>query len=513
MTHRTLMLLALISTGCGRYDLDPRHTMASRDLWDPLSAIATDDGLYVRLPSAGDLALLAPGQEPVAIQVDDATIDSMQAGAGGAVLVRSTELLCDEGLATGDEVADCPDERLTRRGRADWVGPTGSRGHVAVGPWYGRFAFSDDGAFAVATVDPTVATTGGGLVNLTSVLVMQHDVTGSAETTVAYELSVGFAADRVLFFNDATGKAIGMLVLSQSEVALVDLTGGVAVPTATFPLTLDASQTVTPIDVALTPDNAHALITIEGSGDLYVLDLVNPSINIVSLAGNPSAMRVDPVSDRTYIVYKSTSRIDVLDHVQFDVETLAVASPSDHLVQGPGYVLAYSLAGGKDAFRVDTATLAVDTYRLTLPATRLEVSPEGDAAVALTADTATSRLEVLDLRQTDGKVDNDVKPFGLDGPGVGIAFTADADGARALVLQQGVDTLYSLSWPALQVQAVDLASPPVAIGAMPDGDFFITHGDALGLVSFLDAAGTVVTVSGFGRLGMLDRPLLTQEEK
>ncbi len=506
MNHRTLLMLALLTTGCGRYDIDPGHYTEEVGLWDPQSALPTDAGLFVRLTRAGDVALLTPGKDTVRVHLDDAEIDSIEAGAGGAVLARSTEFVCDAGATPSKYVADCPSDRLTQVGRADLIDASGSVARFDVGAWYGAFTFSADGHFAVAPIDANRPTAGGGLVNLTSVLVIDE------ETKTSYEVSVGFAADRVIFRNDADGKAIGMLVLSRSEVADVDLTSQVAVLRATYPLTLDAGQTVTPIDVALTPDNHYALITIEGSGDLYVLDLESPSINIVALAGHPSALLVDPVSDRTYISYKASSRIDVLDHVRFDVETLDVDSATDHLVQGPGFVFAYSRSGALDGYRIDTTTFAVDRYRFTQPPTRVELAPDGTAAIALTATAGVGRLEVADLRQVDGKVDTDVKPFGLDGVGVGLTFASDADGSRALILQDGVDTLYSLSWPSLQVKAVDLPSPPAAIGTMPDGTFYITHQDALGLVTFLDDADNLVEVNGFGQLGMLDRPRLTQEE-
>jgi DNA-binding beta-propeller fold protein YncE len=506
MTHRTLLMLALLTTGCGRYDIDPNHYIEAGVLWDPLSALPTDAGLFVRLPQAGDVALLSPGKDTVRVHLDDAEVSSIEAGVGDAVLARSTEFFCDEGASDSKFAYDCPSDRLTQVGRADLIDADGSVARFDVGSWYGAFTFSDDGHFAVAPIDANASTAGGGLVNLTSVLVID------AEAKTSYEVSVGFAADRVIFRNDADGKAIGMLVLSRSEVADVDLTSQVAVPRATYPLTLDVGQTVTPLDVALTPDNHYALITIEGSGDLYVLDLESPSINIVALLGHPAALLVDPVSDRTYITYKSSSRIDVLDHVRFDVETLDVDSATDHLVQGPGFVFAYSLSGALDGYRVDTTTFAVDRYRFTQPPTRLELAPDGGAAIALTATGGIGRLEVADLRQVDGKVDAEVKPFGLDGLGVGLTFASDADGSRALILQDGVDTLYSLSWPSLQVKAVDLPSAPAAIGTMPNGAFYITHHDALGLVSFLDGADNLTEVHGFGQLGILDRPLLTQEE-
>ena len=59
---------------------------------------------------------------------------------------------------------------------------------------------------------------------------------------------------------------------------------------------------------------------------------------------------------------------------------------------------------------------------------------------------------------------------------------------------------------------IDLSSPPVAIGTMEDGSFYITHESALGLVSFLDpVTGDIEEVGGFGAHGLMNPiELITQ---
>ena len=108
-------------------------------------------------------------------------------------------------------------------------------------------------------------------------------------------------------------------------------------------------------------------------------------------------------------------------------------------------------------------------------------------------------MEIIDL------TDDDSDPYLLEGTGLGMAFSATDTRLDALVLQDGIDYLYQLDLYSGQSQEIDLAAPPVAIGSLPNGPFFITHSDALGLVSFLDpATGEVTEVAGFAALGLID---------
>ena len=95
-------------------------------------------------------------------------------------------------------------------------------------------------------------------------------------------------------------------------------------------------------------------------------------------------------------------------------------------------------------------------------------------------------------------------PYLLEGPGVGLTWIATESSLRALVLQEGVDYLYQLDLYTRDAEEIELGAPPVDIGTVPDGPFFITHDDGLGLISFLDPeTGDITEVAGFATTGLL----------
>ena len=102
----------------------------------------------------------------------------------------------------------------------------------------------------------------------------------------------------------------------------------------------------------------------------------------------------------------------------------------------------------------------------------------------------------------------------LEGLGLGVAFSAGDGALSALVLQEGIDYLYRLDLYTGLAEEIEVSAPPVEIGEMPDGQFYVTHDRALGLVSFLDPdSGRIVEVAGFAALGIVDPVELLQEVK
>jgi hypothetical protein len=62
---------------------------------------------------------------------------------------------------------------------------------------------------------------------------------------------------------------------------------------------------------------------------------------------------------------------------------------------------------------------------------------------------------------------------------------------------------------------IELTAAPVAIGTMPDGDFYITHIAGTGLITFLEPnSGETTEVGGFATLGIIDPiELMSNEEE
>jgi hypothetical protein len=507
MYRPTLLLLALAACDPWTDRNVQNYGYLDAALWDPAGLVATTDGLYVPLPNDGGLVLLAPGEEATHLRLGDGYLQRLQVAPDQQTVLAFSHLyrcVDHEGDKEPVTIEDCEGE-VTTSGELTVVRAGATVDSVPLGLWYGPLTISDDSTYAVAAIDPYVSTTGGGIVNLTSLFVL--DLTSME----SWEVAVGFASDRVLFTTDGAGATTGAVVLSESEVALVDLASRASDPRVVFPLTLDPDDLVEPVGVSLTPSGEHALISVQGSDDLYALDLVNPSVNILSLAGRPSAMAVDATVDKTVLVYRNAAKVELLDHERFELTTVDLdESMGDIALSGDGLALLYDLGGSKDAYRFDLSTQVLHEYRLNWSPQTLHVAPDFSFAVSLPSEPF---LEVLDLSLTSEGVDTSPKRFGLDGRGVGIAFATTDTGSAILVLQEGEDTLYQLSWPDLGLSALDLPAPPLGVGTLPDGTFWITHDAALGLVSFYTPGEELRTVGGFGHHGLHGERLLVPEEE
>jgi len=329
---------------------------------------------------------------------------------------------------------------------------------------------------------------------------------------------VGFAVDRVLFVENELGVATRAVVVSENQVGVVDLQSDPPALLVRFPLTLDPDSVVQPVGIDLTPDGRYALLSAYGSADLYALDLQVDAINIVELAGEPTAMSVNPTENETVLTYGGPV-VQVLDNERFETKSFDLDEPMNHIETSGSQAVLWSDQGEHDLYRLDLTTNDLVEYRLQNPATSVAIAPTGEYAVVLTRAEGGSGtgvdglydehpgMEIVDLQG------HETEPFLLVGQGLGVALVADDANLNALVLQQGVDSLFRLDLYSRETETIDLDAPPVAIGQMDDGRFWITHDAALGMVSFLDPTSWKIdSVSGFAALGLID-PIELQEGK
>lgn len=506
-------LLALALGGCGWNALPHQASTTSEALWDADAVVPTVDGLYVRLPRAGALSLLRPGGEARRIDLGEGRVTRIDAAPDLRTVVAFVErYVCTttdrRERRRIEHPSDCRNDDLEVTTEVDLVADGKVTAKQALSGAYNQLKFSRDGRFAVAYLDLTEELQVDAVLNLTGVVVID------VEAGTSRVVPVGFAADRVLFVEDPeTGEAVEAVVVSRNAVAVVDLAAEAPEVVVTFPLTLDPDTVVDPVGIDLTPDGRYALLSARGSSDLYALDLEVQSINIVELAGPPGAMAVSAEGNRTVLVYPGAPLVELLDHQFFDTERLALDEPMDRIEVAGQQAVLWSPSGRHDLYRLDTRSGDLVEYRLQNPATELFLAPTREFALVLTrpeggGGTGVDGLydlhpgmEVVDLR-TDRS-----EPFVLEGQGLGVAFARDDAGTtlNALVLQRGVDYLFRLDLYTREVEEIELEAPPIAIGSMPDGTFFITHDRALGLVSFLDpSSGKITTASGFAAAGALD---------
>ncbi len=499
--------LPLALAGC----IPDGGSVSSDFAWDP-AVLAARDGVYVRLPAAGRLVRVQTDGSSAEVDLNGASPDTLTLVPGGdTVLVHASWPICDTTHKNVKYVSDCPDDDLSYGHELDLVQDGVVVGTTTEVPHqFNAMTFNADASLAVAFLDfeSSDEIDVSGVLNLTEAVFIDM---GNAEV---HRVPVGFAPENVLF----TASGDRAVVLSRSQVAVVDL--GTWAVVVTYPLTLDADQQVTPTDVALTPDGSYALVTTYGSEDLYVLDLVAESIDIVELDGVPSDLMVDTANDRTLIVYGNTAQVDVLEHAYFETEAFELDEPCSAIAAaGSDSLLFNPNSNYHDVYRFNVATGSLDEYRAENPVEEMFISADNTTAVATTRPESGGGgasgfyddyygLNVFDLV-------NDSTPaaLALESEPVGVQLISTDGVNAAFVLLNGLDELVQVDLATGSSSSLELPAPPVGITAIPDGPFVVSHQSALGLISFYDVASdSFVTASNFATLGLYGERELPRTE-
>lgn len=498
---RSTLLIAVVAGCRGFGNLpDQGNHYLGQNLWDPEHAWPVEEGLYVSLPYAGTVALLGLDGKAASVQLDSGRVASIHAAPDGqtlALLVQETVCVEDGESGGCARYDDLQYLDLVRGGAVDV--------RVDVGPGWNSVHFTPDGSRALLRIDADLLTDISSVLDLTSVLVVD------LATGDAVPVPVGFAPEDMLFTSLADGVSDRAVVLSENQVAVVDLLAVPPSTSVTFPLVIDPDDRVEPTAVELTADGSHALISVTGLSDLYVLDLEDHSTNLVELTDVPSdfATFVTPAFDEpdyAVIVSSRSPAVDLVDDDLFDARSIELDEGMKHVWCGESFALLWGSESGQDVVRLDPVTGDTVEYRLQNPAQQLFVSPREEYALVLTTPSfsgdlfgSNPGLEVLDLRG------NDAQPYLLEGAGLGVAFSATETQLHALVLQDGVDYVFQLDLYGAIAAELPLSDQPVAIGSLTDDRFYVTHPSALGLVSLLDpASGNIVEINGFAAIGVLD---------
>ena len=485
------MLLNLF-LGCSQ-NLYPEGELWTGDL------VASDGALYAQLPHARALARFDETDPATEVDLDGAEPIRLVATPDGArVLAFTRWATCDDSDPKIETTDDCLWEDRGYDYELAILGSDGVERTVQAPGHLQGVAFSPDASTAVLYLDGAPTEEIGGVADIDSVFFVNLE---SGETATA---TVGVAPGNILFTPDGA-RAV---VLSRESAVVVDLaTFEVLVR---FDLTLDADQQIDPSAAVLSPDGTKALVAMSNLGVLYVLDLVDPSIDIQELPGRPVALATDEACDCTVIAYSNASQLDLLNP-DGSIHELDLDVPVTQLVGYDGNVLAYGTGGAHDVYRVDLTTQVVTEYVVANPPVSVQVDDVGRFAVALMQPESTSGdeidaytdqrwgLSVLDL------ADDEPRNLMFDRMPMDYEVLTDDATTYALVLLEGENTvqLIDLADP-LPTTEIHLEEAPLVAGSMGDGRFYITQDSTLGLVSILDplAPEDIVEIGGFAAIGL-----------
>ena len=529
------LILALAMTGCG-WDSMPDQSWWEVDgpLWDD-EVVAAADGLYMRLPHAGKLIRVAPPKGDNDEGWDE--IGAWPAGTfperlmlspdGATVLAFATYATCGLDQETIDKekietVEDCNAEDANAvqwHDELELVRDGDLLAQIPLNLPFNTVEFNDAGTYAVAYLDfDLVDTLDGALVNPNEVLFIDL-ATGTATSVAA-----GFSPERVLF----TQQQDVAVVMSRNQVVVVELTSG-TFDTVTAPTTTNLDDSVVTRDAGISPDGRYMMMTVEGSTDLYILDIsepMSPSWSLVSMDAVPSAMTMveglvteaeDDPTDLTVVTYSNRAQVDLLEQKYLTgIETLDLEEPATDILVAQDQLVLFNTSGQDyhDVYLLDPNALTVDEMRAENRVMSMQVSPDGLHAVGIlspeaSAAGATSQEQYYDDSYGLGIFDlSEAESFALVATSqpIGVAFSGDENLSEyALALLEGQQELISVTLANGANESIPLEAPATAIGSYGEGQFYVTHTSELGMVSFLDPeTGELSTVHGFATAGLVE---------
>ena len=510
---RSILVLGML-TACSQSG----YVYNGEMLWDS-DVITATDGLYVSLPQTDSLLHIKDDGSWKGVDLDGANPARMiPSPDGSSVLVFADWEECPDEDPELIYKSDCPEALVKHRELA--IVTEGVRTQVLSIPSHlNTVDFSSDGSIAVAYLDYAA----GGEITVDGVADLGEVSFIRLADGVKSSVSVGFSPSRVLFGPNNTA-----VVMSRSQVVAVDL--GTFEKILEAPLSLDADQQVDPSGAELAYDaesgNTTLLLTVQGSTDLYMLDLENEFWNIGDLGSVPSSIGVDNSSSKSVFVFGSSSKAVILDHGALStlnsssLDTVNLEEPANSTILGDGFALLYHNSNDyvHDVYRLDLNTQELTEYVVANPISSLELTPSGAHAVGIMRPEygyssgmdayQDSRwgLAIIDTASNDSvSLVAEAKPIALE-------IVENAEGSFALVLMENLDYLLQvdLANPSASSK-VDLPAAPLDLDTMPDGRFVISHLADMGMVSFLDPTNLSLTsVGGFAVDGIFTQPELSR---
>jgi hypothetical protein len=351
--------------------------------------------------------------------------------------------------------------------------------------------FSSDGRFSIVWADarktPSAPKTQG-FQDLTIL-----DLTTGASTILA----VGYRPVAVGF---AEGKAQAYAV-TQDGVALIDLS---AVPVVTKNVAISASPTEDPgtRDVFVTKDGGRAFIRRDGSSKITVVTLATDERSEIELSGPVTDLDLADTGDRAVAVVRDTADVSVLPIADpGNDKTITVTGEtigSVAIAPGGGKALLYTNATDSERFTIlDLGASQLRTVRLYSPVLGLFATPDAQHAIVL-------------HDQAEGATEGafSVVPIGQSLPAKIVATQAKPTAVatlddRAIVAERDdvkkIYGAYLIRMPQLMSERYALASPPIAVGAVPGARrAFIAQQHPEGRLTFIDLeSGVARTLTGF----------------
>lgn len=267
-------------------------------------------------------------------------------------------------------------------------------------------------------------------------------------------------------------------------------------------------------DVPITRDGRFAVVRFDGAPLLQVVDLLARTSQLLTLPAEASDVDIAGDGQRAVAVLRDSGQVAV-----FDPE-LASSDPSQLVLQSFSGETLGSAALPESGNTALLFTNAVQSDRLAIldlqsagaasprvvslkaPVRAVFPTPEGSYAIALLETAADSEragaFSVVPVAES-----LPAKIQGTDAPPHRVSVAETPGGLRGLVTTRddarGIHAAYLVRMPSLQVDRIELTSPPLAVGLLPElGIGYVAQQHAEGRITFIDLeTGAPETLTGF----------------
>lgn len=367
------------------------------------------------------------------------------------------------------------------------------------------WTISATGDFAIAWSDASTLPTTDATQGFQDVSVVR--LTPGEESVT--RLSIGFRPTELVI--DAAGTRA--FAVTEDGISVIEL-GPSPQVSALYPVSDDPLEDPVTRDVDITPDGDLAIVRIEGSAELGLIDLESGARSTIAMPGSITDLDLAADGSRAFAVIGESSQIVVVPlppdddptsfpQVAIDGESVASVALS------PGGEVALLYENGVPNShltvldtRPDEAFLAYRTFDVKGPVQAVFPAPDAQTAIVFQAPPAGSTKAgvfsvVPSLSQRAAKI------VGVDAAPTAVAFAPD--GRYALVTTGDATStsrgVYRVKLENLQEDFVELASPPLegATGVVSAaGRGFVAQAHPEGRITFIDLeTGAAHTLTGF----------------
>lgn len=476
---------ASMDAGAGRGP-EPSAPPPEREVESDYEApVATGNIVWIANPKSGRVAL---------VDASSLQVRTVEAGNGPTYLASVPNQPVDTALVLNVLSEDATLMKVTSDGIKTATFKVAKQANTVV--------FSTDGRFAIAWADAKKVPGAPKTQGFQDLTVMDLTLGTSTILAVGYRpVAVGFTE----------GQARAHAV-TQDGVAILDLSGA---PRVTKNVAISATPNEDPgtRDVFVTKDGQRAFIRRDGESAITIVSLDTDARTEVTLSGPVTDLDLSDTGDRAVAVVRDTAEVAVLPIADPSTKTSVTVTGetigSVSIAPGGNKALLYTNALAVERFSIlDLGQSGVvRTVRLYSPVLGIFPSPDAQHAIVLhdkvggapSSDEATpgahpGAFSVVPIGQS-----LPAKIVATEAPPTAVAATND----RAIVAERDdaakIFGAYLARMPQLMVERYPLASPPIAVGAVPNAKrVYVAQQHPEGRLTFIDIeSGIARTLTGF----------------